>query len=205
MPCPTVCPSSIPDSLREALLQPPAGLLLGLFKPCTRGERTQRAGGRGAQTRTTSRACICVLLVCAPLFCCMAAAGAGAACAGEPLFSSLTKRVILHIDMDCFYAQVEHVRVGIPRDEPLAVQQWDGLIAVNYAARAKGVTRHMRVAEAKMKCPELHCVHVEVLYGEQAGEEGDEEKSAPGSAHGASEERRPDRSEGKVSLDRYRR
>ena len=83
-------------------------------------------------------------------------AAAGAACAGEPLFSSLTKRIILHIDMDCFYAQVEHVRMSIPREEPLAVQQWDGLIAVNYAARARGITRHMRVAEAKAKCPALH-------------------------------------------------
>jgi DNA polymerase eta len=132
-------------------------------------------------------------------------AAAGAACAGEPLFSSLTKRIILHIDMDCFYAQVEHMRMGIPREEPLAVQQWDGLIAVNYAARARGITRHMRVAEAKAKCPELHCVHVEVIYGDQAeaAERGD--GAAPGSAHGSSEERHPDRSEGKVSLERYRR
>jgi len=25
------------------------------------------------------------------------------------------------IDLDCFYAQVEQVRLGIPKDEPLAV------------------------------------------------------------------------------------
>ena len=54
-------------------------------------------------------------------------------------------RVVIHVDMDCFYAQVEHRRLKVPLSQPLAVQQWEGLIAVNYAARAKGVTRHMRV------------------------------------------------------------
>lgn len=39
------------------------------------------------------------------------------------------KRVILHLDLDCFYAQVEHNRLKIPLTIPLAVQQWNGLIA----------------------------------------------------------------------------
>jgi hypothetical protein len=39
------------------------------------------------------------------------------------------KRVILHLDLDCFYAQVEHNRLKIPLNIPLAVQQWNGLIA----------------------------------------------------------------------------
>lgn len=33
-------------------------------------------------------------------------------------------RVIAHIDLDAFYAQCEIVRLGIPEDKPLAVQQW---------------------------------------------------------------------------------
>lgn len=37
--------------------------------------------------------------------------------------------------------------------------------AVNYPARAAGITRHMRRAEAKAKCPELQCVHVETIGG----------------------------------------
>ena len=60
---------------------------------------------------------------------------------------SLNGRVIIHVDMDCFYAQVEHRRLEIPLSQPLAVQQWEGLIAVNYAARSKGVTRFMRIQE----------------------------------------------------------
>lgn len=39
----------------------------------------------------------------------------------------------------------------------------DGLIAVNYAARAEGVTRHMRVADALAKCPSLRLVHVQTI------------------------------------------
>ena len=39
------------------------------------------------------------------------------------------KRVILHLDLDCFYAQVEHNRLKVPLTVPLAVQQWNGLIA----------------------------------------------------------------------------
>ena len=67
---------------------------------------------------------------------------------------------------DAFYAQVEQKRLGIPREVPCAVQQWQGLIAINYAARARGITRHMRVQEAKSKCPELQCVHVQTIGGD---------------------------------------
>lgn len=38
-----------------------------------------------------------------------------------------------------------------------------GLIAVNYAARACGVDRFMRVFEAKKNCPELQLLHVETI------------------------------------------
>ncbi|KAJ3095438.1 DNA-directed DNA polymerase eta rad30 [Phlyctochytrium bullatum] len=68
--------------------------------------------------------------------------------------------VIVHIDLDAFYAQVEHVRLSIPLDIPLAVQQWQGLIAVNYAARAHGIKRHSTMDEAKKLCPNLRLVHV---------------------------------------------
>ena len=74
--------------------------------------------------------------------------------------SSMDNRLIIHIDLDAFYAQVEHVRLNIPREVPLAVRQWHGLIAVNYAARKFGVTRHMRIDEARRCCPELKAVHV---------------------------------------------
>ncbi|KAF4978844.1 hypothetical protein FZEAL_4846 [Fusarium zealandicum] len=69
-------------------------------------------------------------------------------------------RVIAHIDLDAFYAQCEMVRLGLPEDKPLAVQQWQGLIAVNYPARESGISRHCNVDEAKKLCPELIAQHV---------------------------------------------
>lgn len=39
-------------------------------------------------------------------------------------------RVISLCDLDCFYAQVEGVRIKADPDEPLAVSQWGGLIAI---------------------------------------------------------------------------
>nr|POF06883.1 n-acetyltransferase eso1 [Quercus suber] len=69
-------------------------------------------------------------------------------------------RVIAHIDLDAFYAQCESVRLGIDPSRPLAVQQWQGLIAINYPARAYGLTRHVTITEAKEKCPEIICQHV---------------------------------------------
>ncbi|PHH74269.1 hypothetical protein CDD80_3192 [Ophiocordyceps camponoti-rufipedis] len=69
-------------------------------------------------------------------------------------------RVIAHIDLDAFYAQCEMVRLGIPEDKPLAVQQWQGLIAVNYPARDSGISRHCDVSEARKLCPDLIAQHV---------------------------------------------
>ena len=45
----------------------------------------------------------------------------------------------------------------------LCLQALCWIAAVNYPARAAGITRHMRRAEAKAKCPELQCVHVETI------------------------------------------
>jgi DNA polymerase eta len=69
-------------------------------------------------------------------------------------------RVIAHIDLDAFYAQCEGIRLNISEDQPLAVQQWQGLIAINYPARKFGLNRHIDIKEAKRLCPELIMQHV---------------------------------------------
>lgn len=69
-------------------------------------------------------------------------------------------RVIAHVDLDAFYAQCETVRLGIDPAKPLAVQQWQGLIAINYPARAFGLSRHVTPTEALKQCPELIMQHV---------------------------------------------
>ncbi|KAK6254241.1 hypothetical protein QUC31_015961 [Theobroma cacao] len=83
---------------------------------------------------------------------------------------SCDSRVIAHIDMDCFYVQVEQRKQPQLRGLPTAVVQyneWKGgaLIAVSYEARKFGVKRSMRGEEAKEVCPQIHLVQVPVARG----------------------------------------
>ena len=61
---------------------------------------------------------------------------------------------IVHLDVDCFFAQVEEVRLGL-HGEPLGVQQNMEVAAVNYEARAFGLFNRISVTEAKRLCPGL--------------------------------------------------
>ncbi|XP_018373164.1 PREDICTED: DNA polymerase eta isoform X2 [Trachymyrmex cornetzi] len=79
-------------------------------------------------------------------------------------------RIVVLIDMDCFFCQVEIKLQPQHEGKPLAVvqyNQWEmgGIIAVNYEARNFGVTRHMRGKEAKEKCPDIVLVSVPCLRG----------------------------------------
>ncbi|KPI89570.1 putative DNA polymerase eta [Leptomonas seymouri] len=71
-------------------------------------------------------------------------------------------RCIAHIDMDCFYAQVEAVRLGVDcRTTPFVCVQWGSFIAVNYPARALGVKRFRQTPdEAKLEFPGLRMGHI---------------------------------------------
>ncbi|PJF18930.1 hypothetical protein PSACC_01253 [Paramicrosporidium saccamoebae] len=88
--------------------------------------------------------------------------------------------------MDCFYCQVEQVRLGLSPAVPLAIQQWQNVIAVNYAARAAGVTRHASFHACLAACPSLKLVHVPtfrmgggmVVYGEGINEPSRREHKA---------------------------
>ncbi|NXI64870.1 POLI polymerase, partial [Anseranas semipalmata] len=72
-------------------------------------------------------------------------------------------RVIVHVDLDCFYAQVEMVRNPELRDKPLGVQQKYIVVTCNYEARKLGVKKLMSVKDAKEKCPQLILVNGEDL------------------------------------------
>ncbi|XP_062094816.1 DNA polymerase eta isoform X4 [Humulus lupulus] len=83
---------------------------------------------------------------------------------------SSDSRIIAHVDMDCFYVQVEQRKLPYLRGLPTAVVQyneWKGgaLIAVSYEARTYGVKRSMRGHEAKEVCPEIQLVQVPVARG----------------------------------------
>ncbi|KAJ0982867.1 hypothetical protein J5N97_011122 [Dioscorea zingiberensis] len=79
-------------------------------------------------------------------------------------------RVIAHVDMDCFYVQVEQRKKPELRGLPTAVVQYNawkggGLIAVGYEARKFGVKRSMRGDEAKEVCPDIQLIQVPVARG----------------------------------------
>lgn len=80
-------------------------------------------------------------------------------------------RVIALCDSNAFYAACEMVRLGIESDKPLAVLQWESLIAVNYPARKYGISRMCKLKEALQKCPHLKVVHV-ATYKEGEKEPG---------------------------------
>ncbi|RCH81457.1 DNA-directed DNA polymerase eta rad30, partial [Rhizopus azygosporus] len=90
---------------------------------------------------------------------------------------------------DCFYCQVEQVRLGISSDVPVAVQQWQNLIAVNYPARKAGIDRHCTVEKAKKLCPEIKLLHVPTYSANEIEPQYHEN---------------PNRATHKVSLDPYR-
>ncbi|KAJ1645044.1 N-acetyltransferase eso1 [Coemansia asiatica] len=81
------------------------------------------------------------------------------------------------------------LRLGISPDVPLAVQQWHGIVAVNYPARAYGVKRSDTVKEAQEKCPNIKLVHVATFTANN-----------PPAYHAFASQ-----STHKVSLDEYRR
>lgn len=72
-------------------------------------------------------------------------------------------RVILHFDLDCFYAQVEMIRNPSLRHVPLGIQQKYIIVTCNYVARERGVTKLMSLTDAQEKCPGLVLVKGEDL------------------------------------------
>ncbi|XP_044008420.1 DNApol-eta-like [Aphidius gifuensis] len=79
--------------------------------------------------------------------------------------SKIKDRIVVLIDMDCFFCQVEAKLNPALQGKPLAVVQYgsfgpSSIIAVNYEARDHGVTRHMKGPEAKEKCHDIILVTV---------------------------------------------
>ncbi|XP_076125675.1 DNA polymerase iota isoform X1 [Alosa pseudoharengus] len=74
-----------------------------------------------------------------------------------------SSRVILHFDLDCFYAQVEMIRNPALRNKPLGIQQKYIIVTCNYVARDQGLTKLMSVTDALEKCPQLVLVKGEDL------------------------------------------
>lgn len=78
-------------------------------------------------------------------------------------------RVILHCDLDCFYAQVERERLGLPQDASIAVVQWSMALAVSYPARKYGISRGSSVNDIRKAAGDkVTIVPVETIGGGRA-------------------------------------
>jgi len=64
-------------------------------------------------------------------------------------------RVIVCIDIDCFYAQVEEINDPTIKNMPLVVQQQNLAVTSNYPAREKGIFKGMNLYQAKKMLPTL--------------------------------------------------
>src|SRR5215470_19665526 len=75
--------------------------------------------------------------------------------AGPPLTLQSYPRAILHIDGDAFFASCEQSRAPELRGKPVVTGRARGIAAsMSYEAKAKGVTRGMRLFEIKKLCPD---------------------------------------------------
>lgn len=72
-------------------------------------------------------------------------------------------RVIVHIDIDCFYAQVEMILNPSLRGKPVGIKQKNIVVTCNYEARALGVEKLTTIKSAMEKCPALILVNGEDL------------------------------------------
>jgi DNA polymerase iota len=72
-------------------------------------------------------------------------------------------RVVVHLDVDAFYCQVEELRDPSLASVPMAVSQKYICVTANYPARARGVGKLMTIADALQTCPELVLVNGEDL------------------------------------------
>jgi nucleotidyltransferase/DNA polymerase involved in DNA repair len=73
-------------------------------------------------------------------------------------------RVIIHVDLDCFFVQVHIQKDKSLQGIPIAIQQHDDIICVSYEARNK-IEKHEKPSIALEKLPGLKLVHVEKLEG----------------------------------------
>lgn len=133
-----------------------------------------------------------------------------------------SSRVIILLDLDCFYAQCESVRLSLATSLPLCLLQWNSALAVNYAARERfGLKRGAKFEEIQEKsngqCVVLHLpvvstaeiqekveneedVSIEIAYEKEFNLPADQKRKI----FLKEKNKMRHSGEGKASLDRYR-
>lgn len=90
------------------------------------------------------------------------------------------RRVVLLLDMDCFYAQAEIIRLGLDQSIPLALIQWRSALAVNYPARQFGIKRGDSFEDIREKSQgRCACIHLPVTLVDQKNQSATAEPVSP--------------------------
>lgn len=93
------------------------------------------------------------------------------------------ERVVLLLDLDCFYAQVEAIRLGLDCAVlPIALLQWSSALAVNYPARAMGIKRgddfSTIMSKSERRCIVFHLPVIPIEGLEEASPSDEQEPSS---------------------------
>lgn len=81
----------------------------------------------------------------------------------EILDVNLHSKVIIHVDFDYFYAQVEEVLKPELKGRPVGIKQRFHIVTSNLKAREFGIKKMELISDALKKCPELVIVNGEDL------------------------------------------
>ena len=68
-----------------------------------------------------------------------------------------SRRCVVSLDIDCFYAQCEELRRPELRGTPVGVQQKMLVITSNYEARKHGIGKGDSLQAVRHKCPSSEC------------------------------------------------
>jgi len=93
-------------------------------------------------------------------------------------------RVVLLLDLDCFYAQCETVRLNLPQSLPVCLLQWNSALAVNYPAREYGIKRGDGFEEIQKKGKgKVIALHLPVLPIEETDTDANLDQRVEDDAH----------------------
>lgn len=76
---------------------------------------------------------------------------------------NMPRRVVIALDVDCFYPQAEMLRSPWLRGKAVGVRQKHLVISCSYEARARGVSKGDSVGEVVRKCPDIVLLNGEDL------------------------------------------
>ena len=77
--------------------------------------------------------------------------------------NNIHPKVVIHVDFDYYYAQVEEVLNPELKNKPVGIKQRFHIVTCNYKAREYGIKKMDLISDATRKCPELVIINGEDL------------------------------------------